>query len=89
MQSMSILPSLGVNLTALLSRLYKDLLETNSISIDGPVSFQIMVHLDIFCHRQGTDGGEDLRQRIFDLEIFAPEFELSGFDLGKIQNVID
>src|SRR5437870_11879924 len=67
----------------------QNLLKTNSIGIHRPVRLQLLLDLDIFSHCQWTDCGEDFRQSIPDLKVFASQFELPGFDFREIQNVID
>ena len=69
------LAALGREFHRIAQQVVQDLLETNSISIDGQISLQVLLNLDVLRHGQRTDGGEDLRQGIFDLEIFASEFD--------------
>src|SRR5579872_2699369 len=67
----------------------KNLFKTHSISMHGEIRLEAVLNLDILCHGQRTNSGENLRQSILNLKIFAPEFQLSGFDFREVENVID
>ena len=88
MQSIVDLAILGSEFHGIAEQVVQDLLETNPISIDAQIRLELLLNLDVLCHRQWTDRREHLRQSFLNLEVFAADFELSSFDFRKIQDVI-
>ena len=59
----------------------QNLFETDPIGIDGPICFQLLLHLNILGHGEGTNCRKNFGQSIADDEVLAAKFELSSFDL--------
>src|SRR5580693_6965555 len=80
--SMLIWPPLGVNLTALLSRLYR-------ICLYQRLALQFLFDPDVLGHGQRINGGKYFWQGVLHEKLLAMQLQLSRLDLREVEDVID
>src|ERR1700730_2710017 len=89
-QAMDVDPAtLGRELDCVAQQVVQDLLKADAVGENGRVCFHLLLDPDVLLHCQRTNCRENLREGFCDVKIFTVKFELSGFDLREIQNVVD